>query len=254
MKKAIYRITLAVCVAVFLFSAYKLVSYFLEQRNSSAGFNELREQLDSFQNSGDDDDAYRTARLAALGELRALNGDFVGWLTIEDTPIDYPVMQTSMDDPEYYLHMTFEKVYNSHGTPFASAACSISPPSDNITIYGHHMKDGSMFASLVKYADQSYFNAHPVIIFDTLYDLGTYEIVAALKTQVYTDSPDEFRYYEYVDFADEAEFSEFYDRVKSMALYDTGVTAAFGDKLITLSTCEYTSANGRMVIVAKKVA
>lgn len=251
MKKTFYRIALVVCIAVFLFSAYKVGTYLMEQRASTTGFNQLREQLAEAETQVDDEPV--SPRMLSLLELYALNNAFVGWIAIDGTAIDYPVMQSSQEDPEYYLHRTFERETNSHGTPFASAFCDISPPSDNITIYGHHMKDGSMFASLVNYTDQSYFNEHPIIVFDTIYELGDYEIISAFKTQVNTGSATEFKYYDYINFTDEAEFTEFYSKIKELSLYDTGVQAVYGDQFVTLSTCEYTSTNGRMVIVARKI-
>jgi len=123
--------------------------------------------------------------------------------------------------------------------------------SDNVVIYGHHMKNGSMFSDLCKYESEDFYQAHKNVHFDTLADFGEYEIVAAFKTVAY--SQEGFKYYHFVNAEDEAAFDEFIAECKSLALYDTGVSAEYGDKLITLSTCEYSRTNGRMVIVAKLV-
>ena len=127
-------------------------------------------------------------------------------------------------------------------------------PSDNLVIYGHHMNDNSMFAGLMKYADKSFWEKHKTIQFDTLTEKGKYEVVAAFKTEVYTDSPNSFRYYDFVNADTEDDFDAYIAKCKELAIYDTGVNAEYGDKLITLSTCEYSHNNGRMVVVAKKVA
>lgn len=123
--------------------------------------------------------------------------------------------------------------------------------SDNVMIYGHHMKNGSMFSDLCKYESEDFYQEHKIVHFDTLADFGEYEIVAVFKTVAY--SQEGFKYYHFVNAEDKAAFDEFIAECKSLALYDTGITAEYGDKLITLSTCEYSRTNGRMVIVAKLV-
>ena len=132
--------------------------------------------------------------------------------------------------------------------------CDVDAPSDNLVIYGHHMNDKSMFAGLMKYADKSFWKKHKTIQFDTLTEKGKYEVVAAFKTEVYTDSPNSFRYYDFVNADTADDFNAYIAKCKELAIYDTGVNAEYGDKLITLSTCEYSRNNGRMVVVAKKVA
>lgn len=134
--------------------------------------------------------------------------------------------------------------------PYMQENCDLEQ-SDNVVIYGHHMKNGSMFSDLCKYESEDFYQEHKTVHFDTLADFGEYEIVAAFKTVAY--SQEGFKYYHFVNAEDEAAFDEFIAECKSLALYDTGVTAEYGDKLITLSTCEYSRTNGRMVIVAKLV-
>lgn len=174
----------------------------------------------------------------------------VGWLSIAGTTIDYPVMQT-VDSPNYYLKRNFEKEYSDLGTPYVQEDCDISG-SDNLVIYGHHIKGGKMFGALEDYKSQSFYEEHKVIEFDTLTQHGEYEIIAVFKTIAY--SSEGFRYYDFVDAEDEEAFNAYVAKCKELALYDTGVTAEYGDRLITLSTCEYSAQNGRLVVVAKKVA
>lgn len=185
-------------------------------------------------------------------ELYMQNNDMVGWIKVEDTKINYPVMQ-SLDEPNFYLKHGFDKKYTDYGCPYVQENCDMELPSDNIVIYGHHMNDGSMFAGLMKYADKGFWEKHKTIAFDTLTDRQNYEVVAAFKTVVYTDSPESFKYYQFVNAETEEDFDAYIDKCKELALYDTGVDAEYGDKLITLSTCEYSRTNGRMVVVAKLV-
>ena len=181
------------------------------------------------------------------GALFEQNQDFIGWISIEGTNINYPVMQTPTT-PDYYLKHAFDKTWSDYGVPYIEESCNMGI-SNNIVIYGHHMKNGSMFADLCNYADEDFWREHPVIHFDTLSSFGEYEIVAVFK---FNTNKETFKYNECVTMNEEA-FSEFMTEVHARELYDTGVDAEFGDQLLTLSTCEYTYKNGRFVVVAKKV-
>jgi sortase B len=185
-------------------------------------------------------------------ELYMQNNDIVGWIKVEDTKINYPVMQ-SKDNPNFYLRHGFDKSYTVYGCPYVQENCDVQKPSDNIIIYGHHMNDGSMFTGLMKYRNKSFWEEHKAITFDTLTDRHQYEVIAVFKTVVYTNSSDSFKYYEFTDAENAAEFDAYVAKCKELSLYDTGVLAEYGDKLISLSTCEYSRNNGRLVVVAKRV-
>lgn len=191
--------------------------------------------------------------LVDYSELYAQNSDMVGWIKIEDTNINYPVVQ-SVDSPDFYLKHGFDKSYSDYGCPYVQENCDVQFPSDNIVIYGHHMKNGSMFADLEKFKTEEFWQSHKTFTFDTLTDHHVYEIVAVFKTVVYTDSPESFKYYRFVDATSESDFDEFIAKCKDLSLYDTGVDAEYGDKLVTLSTCEYSRTNGRLVVVGKLIA
>jgi sortase B len=180
------------------------------------------------------------------------NPDLVGWISIPDTQINYPVMQT-VAEPDYYLKKDFEKKASAYGVPYIQENCVIAKNvvSDNLIIYSHNMKNGTMFHALVSYQKKAFYDKHPYIYFDTLYGFGKYEIIAAFKTEA--DSAKGFAYYDFVDAHSEKEFDAYVESVKGIAFYDTGVGAVYGDKLITLSTCEYTLSDGRFVVVAKQV-
>ena len=184
--------------------------------------------------------------------LYAQNNDLVGWLSIPGTTIDHPVMQC--DDDEYYLHYNFYREKDPYGCLYVKSIADVNTPCTNFIIYGHHMKDGSMFGNLDLYQEQEYYQEHPFITFDTLYEERTYQVLAVFLSQVYMEDEDVFKYYQFYQADTEDTFFDFYEAVKELALYDTGVTAGFGDTFITLSTCAYHVEDGRFVVVAKRVS
>lgn len=181
------------------------------------------------------------------GEFYEKNSDFVGWIRIDGTNINYPVMQT-LDNPDYYLKHNFEHEYSDYGVPYLDEACVLGE-SNNYVIYGHHMKNGSMFYDLDGYADPEFCKEHPVIRFDTLAGFGKYEVIAVFR---FNTERDKFRYDQGVSMTEE-EYGQYIEQVHERELYSTGKTAQYGDQLLTLSTCEYTYRNGRLVVVARKV-
>jgi sortase B len=198
----------------------------------------------------DEPEAEPDERELAYEKYKALyeqNNDFVGWITIDGTAINYPVMQ-SIGSPDYYLKHNFEKAYSDYGVPYVDEACAVGL-SANTVVYGHHMKNGTMFSSLVNYADKAYFDEHPVIRFDTIYGLGEYQVIAAFGFDTNNET---FRYNEFAD-GNEAQFNEYVAECMARRAYDTGFNAEYGDKLLTLSTCEYTHTNGRFVVIAKLI-
>ena len=181
------------------------------------------------------------------GALYEQNNDFVGWIQIDGTNINYPVMQTP-DNPDYYLKHSFENTWSDYGVPYLDEACVIGQ-SNNLVIYGHHMSNGSMFCDLELYSDPAFCMDHPVIRFDTLTSFGEYEVIAVFR---YNTNQETFRYDREVNM-DETRFSWFMEQVHARELFSTGKDASFGDQMLTLSTCEYTYKNGRLVVVARKV-
>ena len=179
------------------------------------------------------------------------NKKLIGWVKIDDTNIDYPVMQTS--DNEYYLTHNLNQENDRNGSIFMDKDCDVLKPSTNYIIYGHHMKSGNMFGKLDLYQDESYCKEHPYIQFDTIYEKGTYEVMYVFRSRVYREEEIVFKYYQFIDANSEQEFDSYMSEMASMSLYDTGVTAESGDQLLTLSTCDYQEKNGRFVVVAKKV-
>ena len=181
--------------------------------------------------------------LSAYGE----NPDLVGWMVIDGTSINYPVMQTP-DRTDYYLKRNFKGDYSEHGCLYVRESCDVFTPSDNLTIYGHHMSDGSMFASLDNFRFQSFWEAYQTIHFDTLYERHTYTVFAVFVTTA--SAGEGFAYHLFENAADQTEFDEFVATCKALSDYDTGITPQYGDKIICLSTCEYSQFNGRLVVAA----
>lgn len=180
------------------------------------------------------------------------NKKLIGWIKIDDTNIDYPVMQA--DDNEYYLDHNLNQEYDKNGSIFMDKDCDVLKPSTNLILYGHHMKSGKMFGSLDRYSDQKYFEEHRYIDFDTIYEKGIYEVMYVFRSRVYSEGEVVFKYYQFIDALSEKEFDSNMNEMAADSLYDTGVTASYGDRLLTLSTCDYQEKNGRFVVVAKKVA
>ncbi|HIW80500.1 MAG TPA: class B sortase [Candidatus Acetatifactor stercoripullorum] len=178
------------------------------------------------------------------------NKKLIGWIKIDDTNIDYPVMQTS--DNEYYLDHNLNQEYDKNGSIFMDKDCDVLKPSTNLIIYGHHMKNGQMFGDLDLYSSEEYFKEHRYIQFDTIYEKGVWEVMYVFRSRVYSEEEIVFKYYQFIDALSEQEFNSNMQEMAAMSLYDTGVTAQYGDRLLTLSTCDYQETDGRFVVVAKK--
>lgn len=188
--------------------------------------------------------------LPQFAEL-AENPDFAGWLKIDGTELDYPMMYTP-EDGEKYLRRNLEGEYSVGGVPFIDKHCTLEPRSDNLIVYGHNMKNGTMFHTLMEYAQRNFWQEHPVIHVSSLYEEKEYDILAAFYDRVYMKTETCFKFYQFIDAENEDHFNEAITYFKDHSLYDTGVTAAYGDNLITLVTCSYHVDNGRFVVVARE--
>ncbi len=272
-SKIIYVVCMVLLICIFVGCAIYLVKYFWESHESEEMFDELKTLIvedDSSIDRGNEgkisspsDSSYSEQKIEYIdidgvmvskkfGELYKRNKDFIGWLTINDTCIDYPVMQ-SMYEEEFYIHKDFDGQYSAAGTLFTDTSSYVDKPSDNILIYGHNMNSGKMFHSLINYEKEDFYKAHKFIQFDTIYDNGIYEVIAAFRTQIYDAGYEGFKYYTFFDAKDETEFEEYISNCKALTPYSIDATATYGDKLITLSTCAYHTSDGRYVVVAKKI-
>lgn len=245
---AIIIAVLLLCVAGFC--AYLLIHNQQQKAEQKEMFATIAEKVDAAESElGDLEQIGNAAQLLEVyRELHGYNADFVGWIRVPGTEINYPVMQ-SPDEPNFYLRRNFEKAYSNLGTPYLQENCDIRT-CDNLIIYGHHMLDGGMFSDLELYKQKAFWENHKYMRFDTLDELGLYEVMAVVITTAYQS--DSFQYYNYVE-NNELIFNTYVQECKQRALYDTGMDAEYGDKLVTLSTCEYSSDNGRLIVVAKKI-
>lgn len=193
-------------------------------------------------------------QLNVLPEYETLyqkNKKLIGWIKIDETVIDYPVMQTSNN--EYYLDHNFNQEYDKNGSIFMDAACDVVHRNTNLIIYGHHMKSGKMFGNLNNYSKKEYCEKHSIIRFDTIYEKGLYQVMYVFRSRIYNEDEVVFKYYQFLDAASEKEFDSNMKEMAALSLYDTGVTAVFGDELLTLSTCDSSEQDGRFVVVAKRI-
>lgn len=190
--------------------------------------------------------------LEDMAELYAQNPDIGGWIKIEDTVIDFPVMYTP-EDEEKYIYANFEGDYDWNGLPFINDQCSFDPETQNILIYAHNKVYGGMFHVLPEWEDEEYWQDHRFVTFKTLYEERTYEIFAAFDDTVYRKDDDVFKYYEFIDPQTEEEFNEGIAYFREKTPYETDVEVEYGDRLLTLITCSYRGKYGRYVVVAREV-
>ena len=270
-KKIVFAVIVAMLLIAFGVSAFMVGRYLLDGRKQAERNEQLQQMVEAAKSTADATVPQETVP-AVTGEsvpettaptgptepkilepyagLYELNNDMVGWLEIPNTELKYPVMQTPTEK-DYYLYRDFDKGDSVRGAIYAWEAADINKPSDNITMFGHNMKDGSMFATLNNYVNRYFWEDNQIILFDTLYEYHTYKIFAVFKT---TASLGEgFSYHKFVDAANEQEFNDFVSTCKKLSFYDTGITPVYGDKLICLSTCEYTLENGRLVVAAVRI-
>ena len=254
------RRTVAICSLVAVIClGYVIFYYYLYERNS----NEY-EHLASLKteenvtvnnevhiNYTKEEEKKELVVLKKYKKLFSQNKSLIGWIKIDDTNIDYPVMQTVNN--EYYLDHNYNQQYDKNGSIFLDKDCDITNPGTNMIIYGHHMKSGKMFGNLKLYSNKDYYEKHRMIQFDTIYEEGRYEVMYVFRSRIYNENEIVFKYYQFFDVATPEEFDSNMAEMEKIALYDTGVTAKYGDKLITLSTCDNSEQDGRFVVVAKKI-
>lgn len=265
MKKVLFTITVLLLLAAFGVSAFMVGSYLIEGKEQEDRYDELSQIAQGTTQQTTDAPAETTegteptetteatepGMLSGYKELYEMNNDLVGWLRIADTKLDYPVMQTP-NDPNFYLYRDFDKNDSARGSVYAWSEADINEPSDNITLFGHNMADGSMFAALNNYIYKETWEDNSLIFFDTLTEYHTYKIFAVFKTSAVIGD-NNFQYHQFVDAGSEEAFNDFVSTCKVLSFYDTGITPVYGDKLICLSTCEYTLDNGRLVVAAVRI-
>lgn len=266
MKKSVYILIVVLLLLVFCVSAFFVGRYILESREQaqqSAALADLKNSIKATEPEattgettpegtfGAEEIRDENGMLIEYGEIYAQNPDLVGWIRIDGTKLDNPVVQTP-DNPNFYLNHDFYGNSSAWGAIYAREECDINEPSDNITLYGHNMRDGSMFTSLNAYISEDTWKKNPLIFYDTLYEYHVYKIFAVFKTSA--NLGEGFTYHNMIDASSKEEFDEFIATCKELSFYDTGITPQYGDKTICLSTCEYTLNNGRLVVAAVRIS
>lgn len=267
MKRKVLSALLLLFIAVFVFSSFMVAKDMIRSHSEKKQnqqlvdeVNKRREELqtvhkDTLKDPDDSDEHHDTpvydesGVLYHLASLYKMNGDMAGWIKVDGTSIDYPVMFTPYW-PEKYLRMAFSGEYALSGTPFIDASWN---ENGNYTIiYGHHMQDGTLFSDLVKYESPDFAREYPMIHYETLTEMRDYEVVIALNTQVNASANEStFHYYTYNDLTDPEVIDEYFTLARKNAIYDTGVDVAPGDLFLVLSTCNYHVDNERFIVISR---
>lgn len=244
---------------IFLIAFIVTMAYILYNLYNSNKNKAIYEDIESDVATNEDNDTIvvileneKTENMKKVASLKMENQDVKGWLQIDNTIIDYPILQGT--DNDYYLKHNYKKEYAKYGSIFAKNECDFLDPFSNIIIYGHNMKDGQMFNELLKYIDKNFYNEHKTIKVATEQGENEYSIVSVFKSRVfYQDEENVFRFYNYTRLNNAEDYNTFIENCKKIQLYDTSTSAEYGEQLVTLITCEYSQENGRFVVVAKKV-
>ncbi len=255
-RKSISLLAFAVFFVTGILLLYNLV--FLPMQN-----NAIQSEIRTIFYSGEDgqegaEQGGTAIKTKDWGALKEINSDIIGWIKMDNTVIDYPVLWEKDDNEnyQYYLNHNYKKEYSGYGSIFLDYRCTKGTDSKNIVLHGHHMNDGSMFGNLLKYGttsgDLKFYKKCPTITFDTPDGDATYKIISIFKTNSLS-SHGEFFNYMIGNFNSDSEFMNFVYNLKIRSLINCPVSVNADDTLITLSTCSYEFSEFRTVVVARKV-
>jgi len=244
-KKILFIILILVLILCIVYIGHYLYYSYKNKKDNEEILNNIKIDREQITET-------KTERMLQLEELQKENEEIIGWLEIEGTNINYPVLQT--DNNDYYMNHNYKKEYSAPGSLFLDKDFDLINGSSNYLIYGHRNKYGLMFEDLLKYEKEDFYNEHKKIKFTTNEEDSEYEILAVFYSRLYYKSEkDVFRYYYFVNAKNEEEYNDFVYNAKKASIYDTGIDAKYGDQLMTLSTCAYHTEDGRFAVVAKKV-
>ena len=266
-RKVIYFLIYTILAILITLSIIYIINIFLDKKQAiqesklldkiEINENQVNETIteeivnESTQENIEETINQKNERILKVQKLQEENPDIVGWLEIEGTSINYPVLQGN--DNEYYMTHNYKKQKSKNGSIFLTKDYDWSIPSSNLLIYGHNLSNGTMFQELLKYEKEDFYKKHPIIRFTTNNEDAEYEIISAFKSRVYYKSEKNvFRYYYFVNAKTEAEYNEFVQNAKKASLYNIDKTAQYGEQLITLSTCSYHVEDGRFAVVGRK--
>lgn len=260
--RCLFAAMAVICAAIAVWCGYSLYKTLREYERGEEDLKQVYEAVENInaqiktennespepELNNEQEDKEAKEKLEIYRKLKESNGDLVGWVRIDNTPIDYPVMQTP-DDPDFYLTHGFEKNRSVYGMIYMDARCRLDGSCSNYLLYGHHMKNGSMFASLDKYGSEDYYKENPVIRFDTLDECGTWEIFAVFKISASGLVEEKAAM---LTAGTEENYNALVEYAKAHSFYDTGITPEWPETLLTLATCEYTQKDGRLLVIARR--
>ena len=225
----------------------------LENNNKVTEENEQTAIIENVEGQKEENEGTKeTERMLQVKQLKEQNADIVGWLEIENTNINYPVLQGT--DNSYYMTHNYKKENSKNGSIFLNADYDWNIQSNNFLIYGHNLGNGMMFQELLKYEKETFYKEHPIIRFTTVETDTEYEIISVFKSRVYYKSEKNvFRYYYFINSESEEEYNEFVKNAKNASIYPIDATANYGEQLITLSTCSYHVEDGRFAVIGKEL-
>lgn len=262
MKKNMYRALAIFCLLLAVFSGYKIYAVFSEYRRGEQEYKSLqrfvkrgsgkegesaaphsekdgRGMRQEAKEKGGGKESKEAGFEIDFASLREINEDVVGWILMEDSVLNYPVVQA--EDNSYYLHRLFDKTGNACGSIFLDGNNAGDFSDGHSIIYGHHMKDGSMFACLSNFKDEEYYKAHKSAYLLTEKKKYKIEFFAGYVSDIHTDA---WR----IDFASDEERLEWARGLVGKSDFESDVALQLGDRIITLSTCSYEFADARYVV------
>ena len=258
-SKKIKNILYILFIIIFLISIFYIINYFINVEKSKKNIEEIRQIMNgnTLNNNEEtkkliEEQAETTNyKIENLKKIQEENSEIIAWINIEGTEINYPILQS--DNNEYYLTKNYKKQYDANGSIFLDCRYDLEKPSDNFLIYGHNNNNGLMFDNLLAYEDKNYYENHPTINLTTIEEDAVYKIISVFKSEVYEKSEDnKFVYYNYIDFENDEQYYSYIENCIKNSLYKIEDNINYKEKLLTLSTCEYSKKNGRFVVVAIK--
>ena len=251
-KKKINKKFYVLLIIIFI-TSISFIIYNIYNQSKNEKINEKVQEFISTNNDNNNSNKENTERIQKVKELQKENSDIVGWLEIENSNINYPVLQGQ--DNDFYMTHNYKKEYSIDGSIFLDKDYDWNIPSANLLLYGHNNRGSKeMFVDLINYKDENYYKKHKIIRFTTNEEDAEYEIISVFLSRVYyKHENDVFRYYYFIDAENEKEFDDYVKNSKKASLYNIDATATYGDQLLTLSTCEYSQEDGRLAVVARKI-
>lgn len=240
------------CMIIFGISAWTLIDMLvltpLKIKNEAKDVQEIYTCQDDSDEKNLHEESQQNENLKKLQEI---NPEICGWIKIDDTNIDYPVLYRS-DDTDYYLSHNYKKESSRYGSITVDARCTDGVESKNVILHGHHMKDGQMFANLLKFGDVSFCQNHQTIRFDTSEKNGLWKVFAVFKASTLPERGEVFNYY-ITKFSNKIDFNKYIQEIRKRSLIDFPIDVKYSDRLLTLSTCSYEKEGFRTVVVARKL-